>query len=297
MKFNLKISGILLLVAFSLASSLAQSPGAPTAVNPATGLPVAPVAFDPTTGQPIQPGSDWKDPNWAEPDIVLTNVVFPGLPISEVVRNLRDKFKGEFDVVLPTTTSTSGNTLNPLTGSPLEENTDWTATPVQLELRNVTASEVFNAMNLVFENDHTPLRWELKMNGNRPLALLRVLTIPNPNFSAPNVERRVYFVGNLIGDEKDGGMTMEQIMKDIQDVWDFGDTWRSARAWTMGDASRGKIQYHVQSQLLVVMGTPNQIDFMEQTLKALAQKVDQRKSEIARQSPSHDEIKPAPPSR
>jgi hypothetical protein len=281
MKFNLKISGILLLVAFSLAGSLAQSPGAPTAVNPATGLPVAPVAFDPTTGQPIQPGSDWRD---FEPDITLSNVSFADLPISEVARYLEDQFKGEFDIVLPTQ-STSG-AINPLTGLPLE-NTDWTTTPVRLQLRHVVASEVFNAMNLMFENDHTPLRWELKMNGNRPIALLRVLTVPNPNFSAPkNVERRVYFVGNLIGDEKSGGMTMEQIIKTITDVW------------KMADVSGGNIQFHKDAQLLVVTGTQSQIDFMEQTLSSLKLRTEWERfksdSKATEAKSKTDEPKPAP---
>ena len=47
---------------------------------------------------------------------------------------------------------------------------DWLSTSrFHLQLRNVTASEVFNAMNLLFENNHTPLRWELKLNGRRQI--------------------------------------------------------------------------------------------------------------------------------
>ena len=273
MKSKLKISaGILLLVAFSLAGSLAQSPGAPAPLllNPNTGLPIttgtpAPTVFDPNTGQPIPPGSDWRDPNWAEPDIVLTNVSFPDLPIDEVARNLEDRFQGKFDILLPTR-PTSG-AMDPQTGSPVE-NTDWTMTPVRLQLRNVMASEVFNAMNLVFENDHTPLRWELKMLNNRPIALLRVLAVPNPNaFAAKEMQRRVYFVGNLIGDEKNGGMTMEQIIKTVTDIW------------KMADVSGGKIQFHKDAQLLVVTGTRDQIDFMDQTLQALRDKMVQKKIE------------------
>jgi len=262
MKSKLKISGILLLLALSLAGSHAQAPS----------LPVAPQTIDPTTGQPIQPGSDWRDPNWAEPDIVLTSVSFPDLPIAEVARNLQDQFKGKFDIILPTH-STSG-AINPLTGSPLEI-TDWTMIPVRLQLRNVMASEVFNAMNLMFENDHTPLRWELKMLNNRPIALLRVLAVPDPNsFAAKEVQRRVYFVGNLIGDEKSGGMTMEQIIKTVTDIWQ------------MANVPDGKIQFHKDAQLLVVTGTRDQIEFMDQTLRALSEKLDHEKNQQARQSDS-----------
>jgi len=121
-------------------------------------------------------------------------------------------------------------------------------------------------MNLLFENNRTPLRWELKLNGHRQIALLRVLIDPTPQLdqTAPlpgqEKQRRVYFVGNLIGDDKMGGMSMEQIIKTVTDVWQ------------MADASGGRIQFHKDAQLLVVTGTPQQIDFMEQTLKALTDK-------------------------
>jgi hypothetical protein len=49
----------------------------------------------------------------------------------------------------------------------------------------------------------------------------------------------------------------------------------------MADATGGNIQFHKDAQLLVVRGTQSQIDFMEQTLKALEQKVDLKKAESA----------------
>jgi len=288
MKSKLKISAVIaVLLATSIASSLAQYPGAPAAatINPATGLPIpqiaavpgVPVAFDPTTGAPIpqpQPGSDWKDPNWKDPDITLTNVSYDNIPLSEVVRSLREQFKEQFDILLPTGSGAiayaNGQSV------PVSWPHDWQSDEiVSLRLKNVTASEIFSAMNLLFENNRTPLRWELKMNGNRQIALLRVLIDPVPVTTglvvpeSPEIKRRVYFVGNLIGDAKNGGMTMEQIIKTITDVWQ------------MADATGGNIQFHKDAQLLVVRGTQSQIDFMEQTLKALEQKVDLKKTESA----------------
>jgi hypothetical protein len=72
----------------------------------------------------------------------------------------------------------------------------------------------------------------------------------------------VYFVGNLLGDEKSGGMTADQIVKAINDVWpaDFG-------------RPDGVIQFHLEAQLIVVNGTREQIDFIQQILSALRQKV------------------------
>jgi hypothetical protein len=262
MKSKLQVlAGTFLFLAFSLVCSLAQSPG--------TAAP-APMVFDPTTGQPIVPAPpEWKDPNWKDPEIILTNVSYNGLPVAEIASDLRERFKEEFDILLPEPTS-GGNAINKLTGLPLSESTDWRETGVQLQLRNVTASEVFNAMNLLFENDQTPLRWELKVNGHRQIALLRVLIDRNPNYPAPpKEERRVYFVGDLIGDPTNGGMSMDQIIKTVTDVWQ------------MADAGGGKIQFHTDAQLLVVSGSPSQIDFMTQTLGALKEKV-----ELARRAQS-----------
>ena len=132
------------------------------------------------------------------------------MPLSEVARHLRERFKDSFDVLA------NGN-----------GDIDPSAVMIRLQLKNVTASEVFNAMNLVFENDRTPLRWELKLNGKRPTALLRVLAEPGRKNPPPAIDpttglplppqetkRGVYFVGNLLGDEKYGGMTMEQACPD-----------------------------------------------------------------------------------
>jgi hypothetical protein len=198
----------------------------------------------------------WIDPNWSDPDIVLTNVVYDGLPLSEVAIQLRARFRDHFDI-LP---------------MPQTFNTDWGTTIINLQLKNVRASEVFNAMNLIFENDRTPVRWELKpAPGGRPLVLLRVLPEvapqPAPQAKAPETHRMVYFVGNLMGDEKSGGMTMAQIVKTISDVWpaDYGKP-------------DGVIQFHEEAQLIVVNGTHEQLEFIHQTLAALGLKVEQDKN-------------------
>jgi hypothetical protein len=68
-------------------------------------------------------------------------------------------------------------------------------------------------------------------------------------------------VGNLIGDDKSGGMTIEQVVKTISDVWpaEFGKP-------------EGVIQFHKEAQLLVANGTPEQLEFIHQTLAALGLK-------------------------
>ena len=228
--------------------------------DPSTGLPTEPPTIDPATGLPPEP--QWIDPNWSDPGMADGNVSYDGLPLSEVVRQLRRSFKDKFNIL-------------PL---PQTFGQDWgTIVPVSLQLQNVKASEVFNAMNLVFENDRTPIRWELKNStyGGLPYAQLRVLpqaahwltsrggggsVVDTP--PAPK-QRMVYYIGNLVGDEKSGGMTMDQLTKTILSVWptDFG-------------SSDGVIQIHKEAQLLVVNGTADELAFIHQTLKALEEKVD-----------------------
>lgn len=209
--------------------------------------------------------SEWIDPNWKDPDIVLTNAVFPGLQLSEVARILRKEFKEQFDIILPDASVGIGP------GGPISAGDET----IELQLKDVNASELFSAMNLLFETDRTPLRWELKVVGNRQIALLRALQdIPlnqAPEPLNPPV-RRIYFVGNLIGDEKTGGMSMEQVIKTITDVW------------RMTDTSNGNIQFHEGAQLLIVSGTPEQIVYVEQTLQALKQKAESDRLRVQSQA-------------
>lgn len=249
MKSKLQIPAAILVLILALAKTVGQQ-----VFDPATGHPVsvpgAP-AFDPTTGQPIaQQPPQWIDPGWKDPDIVLTNIAYDNVPLFSVAQDLRERFKEQFDIMLPDIpiSSLDGNsfTINDL--------------GIQLRLKDVKATELFSAMNLLFENNRTPLRWDLQVVGHRQIALLRVLEPAHqspPPPPPPQTVRRIYFVGDLIGDEKSGGMSMEQIIKTITDIWQMSDT------------TNGNIQFHKDAQLLVVSGSPSQADFVNQTLVAL----------------------------
>jgi hypothetical protein len=207
-------------------------------------LPIAP--------PPVTP---WKDPDWKDPEKKLADVSYDRLPLAEVARHLREYFKDAFDVLI------SGSWWNP--SNPAE--TIYAAeTPITMQLKNVSASEVFNAMNLVFETENTPLRWELKLNGKRPTVILRVTQAPMPVQHSPSEapKRMITFVGDLIGEEKSGGMTMEQLVKTASEVYRM----------TYGSPG-GVLQFHKEAQLLIVTGTVDQTQFVQQTLSALRQKV------------------------
>jgi len=239
------------------------------AIDATTGLPVAPPLHRNFTSKFIEMNSinngkrltpdpvappEWKDPAWKEPAKILLEVNYDGLPVSEVARNLTELFTNQFDVLLPRGWGE---------GLPKGEEHNWSDTPIVLRLRNVTASEVFNAMNLLFENNRTPLRWELKLNGRRQIALLRVLQDPVTTDADPKAgqQRRVYFVGDLVGDENTGRMSMADVVKTISDLE------------KMAYRDSGLIQFHEKAQLLVVTGTSDHIDFIQETLEALRTKV------------------------
>lgn len=250
MKYNLhmRTPATLFLIIISIATAAAQpAAGIAADIDPATGLPIP------------APVREWKDPDWKEPAKVLPEVSFDGLPVSEVARYLREQFSNDFDIVIPNSYVPSNSTLTTETFDPNSQN-------VKLQLRNVTASEVFRAMNLQFEAQNDPVQWQLMMNGNRPTALLRVVPELLPHAPAPppapKLKRMVFFVGDLIGDEKAGGMTMDQVVQTVET--------------TYFDVLQSKPDIHVSkdAQLLIISGTPDQVDFVKQVLQGLKQKVD-----------------------
>ena len=255
-KLTIRTSAVAILavhIAFATAFALLSAYAAdnPFAARPVTGPPTPP-AIDPNTGLPL-PTTVWIDPNWNVSDKVLPEVNYDALPLHEIAQQLRKEFNNGFDVLIPSQWQDPQNYAVSI---------DPNSISVKMQLRKVTASEVFNAMNLMFEAENTPCRWELKLNGNRPTAILRILpqflppvaTPPPP----PPPTRKVHFVGDLIGDEKSGGMTMEQLVKTVADVYQM----------SYGPA-KGMFQFHKETQLIVFTGTADQSEFIQATLSAL----------------------------
>jgi hypothetical protein len=73
----------------------------------------------------------------------------------------------------------------------------------------------------------------------------------------------VLFVGDLLGEEPKG-MTMDKLIETLTSVY--------VRSY--GDTPPGKfIQFHKDAQILVIHGTVDQVDLVQQTLNAIKQKV------------------------
>ena len=197
--------------------------------------------------------------DWQDPDKVLAHVNYDGLPITEVGKDLKEQFGGAFDVLFPNGPGLPGQ--------------NWSDTQVTLQLMNVKASEIFNAMNMVFETGRTPLHWDLTMNGHRPAAVLRIL-YPNPDVPAaldPTTglpvqpaaadKPMVFFVGDLLGDPRSPGMTMDQIVQTVKEVY------------AMANRRPENIACHKEAQLLVIRGAPDDFGFVQSILESLRNKL------------------------
>lgn len=237
-----------------------------------------PLRVDPATGLPMPPPPPWIDPNWQEPEKIVHELSFDGLPAAEIARFLREEFKDSFDIIIPSTWQEDP-------AQPSSVPIDAGNFTIRLQLKNVRASEIFNAMNLVLEGENEPIRWELKMNGTRPTAVLRYLPDLLPQHAklpVPEIQKRmIYFVGDLLGDEKSGGMTIEQLVKIVSDVYDM----------SYGKAQQGKqLQFHKEAQLIIVNGTSEHISFVQDTLRALRQK-----AQLDRQAKAYRAVPEAKP--
>jgi hypothetical protein len=187
---------------------------------------------------------------------MLPEISYDALPVREVANQLRQEFKNDFDVIIPNFWQSRTD--------PSESTDPGTAT-VRLQLRNVSASEIFNAMNLMWEIENSPYRWELRMNGTRPMALLRFLpdllsptAAPPP--PPPPVTRMVHFVGDLI-DGNPSATAMEDLVKTVSDIYQKAH-----------GSPKAVIQFHKEAQLLIVTGPAEQIGFVQLTLSALREK-------------------------
>jgi len=219
------------------------------------------------------------DPNWPDTGKLLPEVTYDALPLEHVALHLRQEFKNAFDVLIPNQwqhPADASITVSPGT------------TSVRLQLRNVTASEIFGAMNLMFATENSPYRWELRMNGNRPIAMLRVLPQPLPAALAPppptpSVTRMVHIVGDLV-DGNPSASAMEDLVKTVSDIYQKAH-----------GSPKSVIQFHKESQLLIITGTGEQIGFVQLTLSALREKARFKQLAAPQPNPAKDkteEIKP-----
>jgi hypothetical protein len=106
--------------------------------------------------------------------------------------------------------------------------------------------------------------WELLMNGRRPTAVLRVVVPAKPP-PAPKLpeetKRAVFYVGELAGDTKSGGMTIDEIRRTVEAVC------------VQEYHNAANVYCHRDAELFVVKGTPDEVALVRETIEALKEKV------------------------
>jgi len=90
----------------------------------------------------------WKDESWQDGP-PLPEIRFDGLPLQDVINDLRIRFTNAFDILTPSEWQDPHDPAR-FSGAPF----DPVSTLIKMELRNVTASEVFHAMNMVFDAEN-----------------------------------------------------------------------------------------------------------------------------------------------
>jgi hypothetical protein len=182
---------------------------------------------------------------WANIGPPGKDIEINGMPLVEVVRILLHQFSNQFDVILPSKGGAKDTTID-------------------LQLKNVRPVDVFNAMNMSFEIDGTPLHWKLVLNGDRPTAVLQIMDA-GVTHQAPT-QSTVYYIGDLLRDSAGIGFDKDALFDAIRQV--HNDT---APATAPDKVPR--LAFHPEAGLLVVTGTLEQISLTMQTLGALHSKV------------------------
>lgn len=212
------------------------------------------------------------------------DIDFDNVPLGDAVKHLQQLYRDQFDVLIPNAIPAAEQApIDPNTGLPGSvEAIEANAIPIRLRLKNVTAPEIFRAMNMLFEMERTPARWDLIMFSSRPVAVLRPVESPKPAPPAlppppppapgktgygeapqsPPVQRVVLYIGGLTRDSDAGGMTLDSILKTL-----------TATLEESFSPARSKVQCHAAAELLIVTGPPEELAFVTEVLDALKQKV------------------------
>jgi hypothetical protein len=129
---------------------------------------------------------------------------------------------------------------------------------------------------MLFEIENWPCRWELVMNGHRPVAVLRPPELEPPPAApaggtvearAQSVGHMVAYVGNLLGTPDLGRMTPDALCETLE---------KTANQ-TFPGSSTIKVQFHRGAELVVLSGTDEELRVMNEVLLALKERVSDRR--------------------
>ena len=181
------------------------------------------------------------------------------LPLNEIAKKIVLQFKNQFDLILP-------SDFDPAT------------IMVKLELKNVNAIEIFNAMNMYFDTGNIPAHWKLTLNGSRPTAILEIKKLPvtpAPPSVEPARKHTVFSIAELLymdnQPDKRAAWITAQVSGVLYDIQKPGHP-PANESMPGGLLTQGTaIQIHKEAGLLVFTGTAEESELVHSTLEALKQ--------------------------
>jgi hypothetical protein len=191
-----------------------------------------------------------------------TEIVLEGTPLNEVAWNTAKIFKNQFDLILP------------------PADPDLSKMIVQMQLKDVRAIEVFNAMNLYFEVQKLPARWKLTLNGSRPTAILgmeKPQVAATPPAEMEKIGRTVFSIPEILYasvsplDKQTADNLADTIAAALDDLQKPGHAKVNAPGGPI-------IKVHAQAGILVCSGTWEETELVRSTLQALKDTAQERKN-------------------
>jgi len=178
-------------------------------------------------------------------------VTFDLVPLGDTAHKILQLFTNQFDLVMPA--DPDPNTIN-----------------VKLELKNVNAIEIFNAMNIYFETGNIAAHWKLILNGSRPTAILEMKPPPvaAPPPAEPEKKHTVYSIAEILYMDNKPDKRADWITKSLSDVLDGIRKPDRSPANTPGGP---EIKIHKEAGLLIFTGTAEETELVFHTLDALKQ--------------------------
>lgn len=195
----------------------------------------------------------------AQPEIILE-----GTPLNEVARNTAKIFNNQFDLILP------------------PADPDLSPMAVQMQLKDVRAIEVFNAMNSYFEVQKLPARWKLTLNGSRPTAILgmeRLQAAATPPAETEKIGQTVFSIPDILcasspaSDKQTADNLEDTVAAALDDLQKPGHAKVNAPGGPI-------IKVHAQAGILVFSGTWEETQLVRSTLQALKDTAQERKAAV-----------------
>ncbi len=119
-----------------------------------------------------------------------------------------------------------------------------------MELRSVSVESVFDSLNVIGRNSMNSMAWIRATGGNGNIWVLAR--------AADNRKTQAFYVGHLLKKFK-----IDDITTAVQTTWQLG-----------GKEAKAELKYHQETQLLIALGHPEQLNTTENVLAQLERAIE-----------------------